>query len=331
MKFKFSKTDLYLILAYYLLVIPISLMEYSTDDNKMVILYDTISMVVFDLACLFGVIYIIFPRFFLKKQYVLALLSSLLYLIFLGALFINIYCYVNDYKGNPMSINATIQGLIYIAESFATLGIMILGKKLFEAQLNFVNLEKEKKESELKRLTSQVDPHFLFNNLNTVDSLIDTNPKAAKVYLNKLAQLYRYLISSKDQDVVELEEELEFVKNYIYLIESRFGKAFQFQIINQQTPNTLTFIPPGALQTLLENIVKHNQPTSTKSIKGVIFIKKETIEISNNLNIKKDNVDSTGTGLTNLKARYELLTDKEILIETSDFFKVTLPLIQVVE
>lgn len=331
MNFKFTKTDLYLILIYYALVIPITMMDYADYENKIDLVYETIVMITSDMACILGIIYFIFPKFFPKKKYVLLLLSSVAYLFLMGLVFINIFCFLKTCKGNPMSLRGIYNGITILTDSFATLGIMILGKKLFEAQLNFANLEKEKKESELKRLTSQVDPHFLFNNLNTVDSLIDTNPKVAKIYLNKLSQLYRYLISTKDQDVVELEEELEFVKNYIYLIESRFGNAFQFEILNKKTNEELTFIPPGALQTLLENIVKHNQPSSSKPIKGVILINDGAIIIRNNLNIKKEKVDSTGTGLENLKARYKLLTDKEVSIEINDFFKVTLPLIKIVD
>lgn len=230
-----------------------------------------------------------------------------------------------------MSFNAMYQGLVLVTESFTIPGLFLLGKKLYEAQLNFIQLEKEKKESELLRLSSQIDPHFLFNNLNTIDSLIDTNPVAAKTYLNKLAQLYRYLISTKDQEVVELEEEIEFAQNYIYLIQSRFGNAFQFEVNTIGMNKELIFIPPGALQTLLENIVKHNQPRPNQPVKSSISLKENTIEVRNNLSIKTENVDSTGTGLANLKARYKLLVDKEINITTNDYFTVALPLIKQVD
>ena len=220
-----------------------------------------------------------------------------------------------------MSPRALYQGLLFVIESFTIPGIFLLGKKLYDAQTHFLEMEKEKKESELLRLNAQIDPHFLFNNLNTIDSLIDTNPSGAKIYLNKLSRLYRYLISTKDQEVVELEEELGFAQNYIYLIQSRFGNAYQFNIQQNNTNQELHFIPPGALQTLLENIVKHNQPSPKNPIKSTIIIKEHTIEVSNNLSLGVKEVDSTGTGLNNLKSRYKLLIDKEITISTNGDFK----------
>ena len=144
-------------------------------------------------------------------------------------------------------------------------------------------------------------------------------------------QLYRYLISTKDQEVVELEEEIEFAQNYIYLIQSRFGNAFQFELNMEGINKAPIFIPPGALQTLLENIVKHNQPRPNQPVKSSISLKKDTIEVSNNLSIKTEEVDSTGTGLANLKARYQLLVDKEIEISTNGYFTVALPLIKQVD
>lgn len=331
MDFKLTKSDLYLILAYFAIAIPVACFDYADYDDKMVLFYETIFMVIMDSFCAYVIIYNIFPYFFPKKQYVQLMAVSVLFLWITGYFGINIYCLWESCKGNTWSLKASYAGLNLVIESFAILGLILLGKKLSDAQVNFLKMEKEKKESELLRLNAQIDPHFLFNNLNTVDSLIDTNPKAAKIYLNKLSQLYRYLISTKDQEVVELTEEIEFAQNYIYLIQSRFGDAFQFELNMEGMQKEPIFIPPGALQTLLENIVKHNQPRPNQSVISKITLKKDTIEVSNNLSIKTENVDSTGTGLANLKARYKLLIDKEINITTNSYFTVTLPLIKQVD
>ncbi len=331
MDFKLTKSDLYLMLAYFAIAIPVACFDYADYDDKMILFYETLFMVVMDSFCAYIIIYKIFPYFFPRRQYFQLMTVAVLFLWITGYFGINIYCLWEACKGNTWSLKASYVGLNMVVESFAILGLILLGKKLSDAQVNFLKMEKEKKESELLRLSSQIDPHFLFNNLNTVDSLIDTNPKVAKTYLNKLSQLYRYLISTKDQEVVELEEEIEFAQNYIYLIESRFGNTFQFKLNLIDTQDEPIFIPPGALQILLENIVKHNQPSPSKPVISNITLEKETIEVSNNLSIKTENVDSTGTGLTNLKARYKLLVDKEIKITTNGFFTVALPLIRQVD
>jgi len=331
MDFKITKSDLYILLLYFAIAIPINFYDYADYEVKMDLVIETALMVFFDTTCIFVILFVLFPRFFPKKQYVLLLIFSILFLLFQGTLFIQLWCWYDECKGNPLSLKGTYQGLVFVTESFTIPGLFLLGKKLYDTQTSFLKMEKEKKESELLRLNAQIDPHFLFNNLNTIDSLIDTDPSGAKVYLNKLSRLYRYLISTKDQEVVELEEELTFAQNYIYLIQSRFGNAYQFDIQYQNEQESVSFIPPGALQTLLENIVKHNQPSSSAPVKSIITITKNTIAVSNNLRLKVSQVDSTGTGLNNLKARYKLLIDKEINITTNGFFKIILPLIKVVD
>ncbi len=331
MNFKLNKSDIYLILLYFAFAVPINCYDYADYDNKMDLVLDNLLMIFNDTTCILVIVFYFFPKFFPKKQFVLLITSSILFLAFLGLIFINILCLFKPCTGNPLSWSAMMNGIILVTESFTIPGIFILGKKLYETQTNFLKMEKEKKESELLRLNAQIDPHFLFNNLNTIDSLIDTNPNGAKTYLNKLSRLYRYLIATKDQEVVELEEELGFAQNYIYLIQSRFGNAYQFDIQQDNPKQAISFIPPGALQTLLENIVKHNQPSNTVPIKCLIQIKNETIEVSNNLSLGVKEVDSTGTGLDNLRARYQLLIDEKVKVTSNGDFKVILPLIKAVD
>jgi len=332
MDFKINKSDLYVLLLYFAIAIPINCFDYADYDDKMDLVVENLLMVFFDTTCILVIVFYLFPKFFPKKQFVLLLVCSLGFLMLWGLLFINVVCFIGNCTGkSPMSMAGMYRGLMLITESFTIPGLFIMGKKLYEAQTNFLKMEKEKKESELLRLNAQIDPHFLFNNLNTIDSLIDTNPSGAKIYLNKLSRLYRYLIATKDQEVVELDEELQFAQNYIYLIQSRFGNAYQFEI-QQNNPNQdISFIPPGALQTLLENIVKHNQPSPSVPINCQISITDDTIEVRNNLNRGVKEIDSTGTGLTNLRARYKLLIDQEISISTNGDFTVILPLIKEVD
>ena len=164
-----------------------------------------------------------------------------------------------------------------------------------------------------------------------MDALIDSNPQNAKKYINKLAQLYRYLIANKDFEVVLLEEELAFAQNYIYLIACRFGEAYQFDIQQGQNDGTSFLIPPGALQTLLENIVKHNRATSLEPVKTIIQVLNDRIIVSNELKKQKVAVPSSGIGLSNLKSRYDLLSDQQLKITTNDYFIIELPAIKQVD
>lgn len=207
------------------------------------------------------------------------------------------------------------------------LGVLLI-KKFYEGQQELLKTQKLQKENELKLLRSQIDPHFLFNNLNTLDSLIDSNPKKAKDYINRLSLIYRYLIQTKDAEVMELANEIEFSKNYIFLIQTRFGNDYDFSI-KQNIAIKDKFIPTGAIQTLLENVVKHNKSDGSNPIKTTIQINKGWLIITNTKSNLKTKDESFGTGLENLKARYQLLSDEKVQIaNTETKFEVFIPIIE---
>lgn len=188
-------------------------------------------------------------------------------------------------------------------------------------------LEMEKVTMELSLLKSQINPHFLFNNLNALDDLIDRDKKMAKEYLHRLSKILRYSISSMENDVVSLQEEWNFIDDYIYLIEERFGETYQFEKIQEIDRLDNYLIPPSSLQSLIENVVKHNQGSTSNPLKTTITISENGISVSHPKRIKKTGVHSLGTGLKNIKSRYRLLTNKEIEITDTDKFSVVLPLI----
>ncbi len=328
MDFKLTKSDIYFIVIFFLVSIPIGFMDYEDYDEKYLVYVDVTLYIIMSGFSGYVLVFVIFAKFFPARKIILLFIWAVLFLFFMGAIEIHAYCYWHNCQGDPWTLKYLYYGFNSHIEEVGIFASMLTGKKLYDTQVYFFKMEKEKKENELRFLKSQIDPHFLFNNLNTVDSLIDSNPAAAKVYLNKLSMLYRYLISSKDHEVVPLEEELEFAKNYIYLIDCRFGEAFQFEITNELGNIDQQLIPPGALQTLLENIVKHNHASSEQPIKSEIVISEKGIRVSNNLSAKNKKVYSTGIGLSNLKARYKLLTDNDIEVQTSDHFIVQLPLIK---
>ncbi|MTI29939.1 histidine kinase, partial [Xanthovirga aplysinae] len=172
----------------------------------------------------------------------------------------------------------------------------------------------------------------LYNSLNTIDALIDYSPKEkVKAYVQNLAALYRYLIKAKDEDIVTLEEEIALVKNYIFLIETRFENSYLFSFKLTEVPKN-KFLPTGALLTVIENVVKHNIAYEGKSIETEVKLVNNNLCISNTKSsIHKINGEALGTGLENLKKRYQLLSDKNFqLMETETHFSVHLPLLIVV-
>ena len=216
------------------------------------------------------------------------------------------------------------------ADSFMLLGL-ILGKKYYEHKLDNIELQNSQKELELRVLRSQYDPHFLYNSLNTIDALVDYSSKEKiKEYISHLASLYRYLIHTKDEDIVLLEDELSLARNYFYLIETRFENDYKFEIIKKEEPVN-HHLPNGSLLTVLENVVKHNTASDGNTVKTEITILKTNISVRNTVSERSDKVESMGTGLRNLKKRYELLSDQEVQIEESNNrFTTVLPLLNLV-
>lgn len=208
---------------------------------------------------------------------------------------------------------------------------LISAKKYYEYQLQSAEILNTQKELELKVLRSQFNPHFLYNSLNTIDALVEYSSKEKiKEYITNLAGLYRYLIATKDEDIVSLEVEIALVKNYSYLIETRFEEDYRFIIKNNVYAKD-KYLPNGALLTTLENVVKHNKPTINKSIIATIHVNKNEVIITNTIS-KNDSSESLGTGLINLKKRYQLLSDKTVDIrETKQEFIVILPLLKIVD
>ncbi len=330
MNFKFERTDLYLILLYLGIAVPIGLLDWDYD-NWTDAFFERSAYVIYNFITLYVLVFILLAKFLPKKRFIEFFIWTLFFLALMGLVTIQSICLVYNCVNDPWSWQAIFQGALIRVEDVGLLAAFIGGKKIYDAQIRYVKMEKARKESELQSLKNQIDPHFLFNNLNTVDALIDSDPGAAKVYINKLSQLYRYLIGNKELDVVPIEEELEFAQNYIYLITCRFGNTFQFSFENHLPAGVSYLIPPGALQTLLENIAKHNQASMESPIESRIILQEDRVQVSNKIQARRHPVDSTGTGLSNLKARFAGLTDRPIQITSNGIFTVDLPLIKEVD
>jgi len=210
--------------------------------------------------------------------------------------------------------------------------VLLFGKKYYEYREDQFKRANEQKEMELKVLRAQFDPHFLYNSLNTIDALVDYSSKETiKEYISNLAALYRYLIQTKDEEVVSLKTELELIKNYFFLIETRFEGDYSFEIIEHSTYKN-KYIPNGALLTSIENVVKHNTAENGVVVNTQIHIETEKIRIANNKSNAQTAKDSFGTGLENLKKRYKLIADKTIEItENETEFVLELPMLTLID
>ncbi len=219
-----------------------------------------------------------------------------------------------------------------VATSFALNAVIIvIINSIFYSYKN-ANTQRELQEIKLQHseaqklvLLQQMQPHFLFNALSNLKSLIKENADAAEDYTVKLSEFLRYSVDSHQSELVSIEKELDFTLDYIELQKVRFGHAFTYHI---DIPKDVLgyLIPVLALQTLVENIFKHNYFTDKKPLHFTIIYSNESVTVWN----KKSSVkltERTSTGLANLQKRYELILQKSIIIKnTEDDFSVTIPL-----
>ncbi len=192
-------------------------------------------------------------------------------------------------------------------------------------------LQRSNVESTFEVLKNQVNPHFLFNSLNTINAMIGSTNERAKAFVNNMSHVYRHVLSSSRKDVVRVEEELEVAIAYIEMLRERHGDTLKIEI-KREAKLSGQLLPPMSLQILLENAVKHNVVSLKHPLLVTIEISEEGITVANTIQEKKVKPPSTGTGLYNLSQRYRYLCDKEItIIRTDSVFEVSLPLLRAEE
>lgn len=189
------------------------------------------------------------------------------------------------------------------------------------------NLKRENLKAQLDALRTQVNPHFLFNNLNTLSSLIPENPKHAVDFVQQLSKVYRHILEVKDEKSILLREELEVLNAYTFLLQTRFDANLKVNI-NVPQEKLQKKIVPLSLQILMENAIKHNIVSSDKPLHIDVFTENGSLVVSNNLQIKNQVNESTGIGLENIRNRYKLLSDVPVKVTSNDSnFTVSIPLI----
>ena len=176
-------------------------------------------------------------------------------------------------------------------------------------------------------LKNQLDPHFLFNSLNVLASLIDENPDQAQRFTTSLSKVYRYVLEQKDKDLVSLQEELKFADTYMKLLKMRFENSIYFEVPTELS-NEEAKVVPLSLQLLLENTIKHNIVSENKPLRINIYEVDGYLIVENNFQKKEVLGTRKGVGLQNIVNRYHVVTERKVLIEqTEDFFRVKLPVL----
>ena len=225
----------------------------------------------------------------------------------------------------------------WILQSSRFLLIITTSFTLLFSAIGFFNawkesvLEKQHLESEMliykyESLRNQINPHFLFNSFNVLSALVYDDQQLAVKFIRQLSDLYRYVLESRDKEVVPLAEEKKFIESFIFLLKTRFESNLDISL--DLETDEKEFIVPMSLQLLLENAVKHNEASKDRPLR--IQVKRENgfVEVCNDLQVKNVGDESLGKGLYNLKQRYAFLSDKEVDVNSdSETFSVKLPIL----
>ena len=201
---------------------------------------------------------------------------------------------------------------------------------LFQWKQSAVEAERFQKESmtaTYESLKNQVNPHFLFNSLNALTNLVYEDQDKAANFIKQLSEVYRYVLDTRDKEVVPLEEELKFLKSYTYLQQIRFGDKLSIDI---SLKDLKSMVAPLALQMLIENAVKHNEISEENPLHLNVYRDGDFIVVENNLQLKSFPESNSGVGLENIRKRYQFLSSVQVAVEQSDNkFIVKLPVIPV--
>jgi two-component sensor histidine kinase len=188
-------------------------------------------------------------------------------------------------------------------------------------------LKRESLKAQLDALRTQVNPHFLFNNLNTLTALIPDTPNQAIEFVQQMSKVYRHILEVEDEKSIPLKDELDVLRAYGFLLKTRFGDNLNIDI-DVPEEKLQQRIVPLSLQLLMENAIKHNIVSSANPLQINIFAENGHLVVSNNLQVKNQLIESTGIGLENIRNRYKLLGDKEVIVaESGESFTVSIPLI----
>ncbi|HJW29357.1 MAG TPA: histidine kinase, partial [Saprospiraceae bacterium] len=216
-----------------------------------------------------------------------------------------------------------ISGLVVIVG----LGVYAFIRSRFRQLRKYHELEKEKTTLQLHAIQAQVNPHFLFNSFNTLSGIIEEDQPAAVAYVDQLSSFFRGALMHRDDELIPIQEEMEIVRNYVYILKKRYGNNILIE--EHIDPQVIGWVAPLTIQLLVENAVKHNTVSADRKLTIRIRIDSRWIEVSNPLQPKfQTMVESTGFGLSSLMTRYTYLTPLKIdILKEQNRFTVRIPVI----
>ncbi|MBP6447403.1 MAG: histidine kinase [Saprospiraceae bacterium] len=215
--------------------------------------------------------------------------------------------------------------------TYVVLAIQVSWQFFSALKDSMLEVEKYKTESmlsQMQNLKNQLNPHFLFNNLSVLSSLVYKDQDKAVEFINELSKVYRYTLDTKTSELVTLEEELLFLHHYIYLLKIRFEHSISIQInIDDNLKNAM--LPPMCLQMLVENTIQHNETSKASPLQVNIFTEHHSLNVENKVMPRSDKTISSNMGLKNIQSRYAYFTDEKVTIsDDGQVFKVVLPLLK---
>jgi sensor histidine kinase YesM len=254
-------------------------------------------------------------------------------LLMLAVIGIVHYFFLYRIKGAAISdvyertLNAIIYATVFITGSIIFKNTIFFFRNWKQAAVNEEKLKQEILAVEFEALKNQVNPHFLFNNLTALSSLVYTDQAKAVRYIDQLAEIYRYILEYGKEEVVSLATEKKLLNNIIYLYGIRYEEGLNITLDLPDGENR--FVVPMALQILLENAIKHNSLSSEKPLLVKINSDGDYISVWNNLQPKTVIQPSNKLGLKNIRSRYKYLTEKDVIVEeTNDYFLVKIPILK---
>jgi hypothetical protein len=213
--------------------------------------------------------------------------------------------------------------VVFVSHAYET---VFLVKERESDLVRVAQLDRARVEAELSGFLAQVDPHFLFNSLNTLGHLIDTDTSRARRFADMMGDLYRYLLRQRGRSMVSVDDELAFVHEYVELMQIRLGAALRLVVVDRRGAARPT-IPPTALQLLVENAIKHNAASEADPLVVEIGLDATSARVHNRRRPRRSHLPSEGVGLRNLAERVRLATGETVVIEADDAqFTVVVPL-----
>lgn len=218
--------------------------------------------------------------------------------------------------------------LVGITFLYILITVFSFYQEILEKTARAEQMQREYAGVRLQALKSQVNPHFLFNSLSVLSSLVHSSPDLSEKFIIQLSKAYRYILDQKDAELISLQQELDFLDAYFFLIQIRFNKKVLLKKEIDADASAL-LIPPLTLQLLVENAVKHNSMSVTHPLMISVQVKNDQLEVSNNISKREQLAESTGIGLENIRKRLGYVSDEPVRVDrTDDSFKVTIPLIK---